>query len=186
MWFRVEALGYTIFAWPSEELETKVSHSAISCLGDWAPGKTLDLEAQVELPRLAALHAYSRASLTGDISSDHYLSDRGQLEALGMELSSSLSHVPLPYADFHLCPSAVRNHTINSFQWILWVLLVSGQTEGGLGNPCIYNWWQKWGWSWGLLLCCGTSVFKAQPHHFSFSYLKNSGNCVYRVIVMAE
>lgn len=47
----------------------------------------------------------------GDISSDHCSRDKGQLEAPGMELSSTLSRMPLPQADFHLCPYAAISHT---------------------------------------------------------------------------
>lgn len=71
-----------------------------------------------------------------------------------LKLSWSLPHASLSFADFNLYPFIVINHNrgYNSFQWVLWVLSVNYQFEGGLGDP------------WYLLLVLGvTAVWGTAP-----------------------
>lgn len=59
----------------------------------------------------------------------------------------------LPIADFNLYPFLVINydHKDNSYQWVPWVFLMVCQNCGNLGDLNTCNWFQKWGWSCGML-----------------------------------
>lgn len=69
--------------------------------------------------------------------------------SLHLKLSWSLPRASLSFTDFNLYPFTVINHNreYNSFQWVLWILTVNNQSEGGLGDPCY------------LLLVSGVTAF---------------------------
>lgn len=117
MWFLVNALGHMALAWPLEGLVTEVSHLGLA-MSLWPrPTKNAGHQSPGELPWLAILYAYCHTLFQGGVHTVHCSTERGQLEALWLELSWTLPYMSLPMFDLNLYPFAVINHSCeyNSF-----------------------------------------------------------------------
>ena len=90
-----------------------------------------------EFPQVALLQGYCPTRWPGGVMALHGSMGRGCPEALSTDPSRLLPCTLLPLAVLNLYPFSVVNCNCeyNSFQWVLWVLLVNYQTWGWFGKP---------------------------------------------------